>query len=422
MLPVAAQSLPATASTRTVPPNDPALDGGDAVGFDAVLADTPADSAQPEDAQPALPVASRAPAQSAQTEENAPPSSDVVTEAVEMADSDVFLDATDVRAPVLSAAGAAESPRIDDRDDDRDDCPVPSPALASAVLLPASGSCSTGDGPLGIEIQAAEARPAAEIRSGSGTPPLTGAPPVKADRIEADITQEDRALLKDQGQSTPSAATPNRVEQTSTVATLAATHPAMRDGGRNGAADATDTADVAVEPGDVAGIAFGSLVANPSSAAFPVGADGMATNRPSMAVAAPVVAATPGSLGPEIARIIQSKAGDEVEIQLAPHELGRLRIRVAVESEATRVTVQAERPETLDLMRRNGEVLMKELRAAGFAGGTLDFAGWSGGSQRSHSFAAPGQFPVGENVSIAEVRVLSPDPTHRTGTGLNLRL
>ena len=422
MLPVAAQSLPATASTRAAPQNDPAPDGGDEGEFDAVLAETPADPAPTGDAQPALPVASLAPAQSAQTEESAPASSHIVTEVPEMADSDVFCDATDVRALVLSAADAAESPRIDNRDDGKDDCPAPSPVLASAMLLPASGSCPTAGGPPGIQMQAPEAKPAAETRFGSGTPPLTGGPPAKEDRIEAGIAQADRASPMDRAESIPSAASAKRVDQTGTVVAFAATHPAMQDGRQNGAADATDTSDVAVEPGDVAGIAFGSLVANPSSAAFPVGADGMATNRPSTAVAAPVVAATPGALGPEIARIIQSKAGDEVEIQLAPHELGRLRIRVAVESEVTRVTVQAERPETLDLMRRNGEVLMKELRAAGFAGGTLDFAGWSGGSQRSPSFAAPGQFPVGENVSIAEVRVFSPDPTHRTGTGLNLRL
>lgn len=422
MLPVAAQSLPAIASTRTAPPNDPAPDGGEAVEFDAVLADAPADPAPRGDTQPALPVASRAPAQSAQTEESAPPSNDMVTEVAEMADPDVFCDATDVRAPVLSATDAAELPRIDDRDDDKDDCPVPSPALASAMLLPASGSCSTGDGPLGIQMQAAEARPAAGIRAGSGTPPLTGAPPAKVDQIEAGIAQADSASPMDRAQSTPYAASPNRGDQTGTVVTFAAVHPAMQDRGQNGPANATVTSDAAVEPGDAAGIAFGSLVANPSSAAFPVGADDTAANRPSMAVAAPVIAATAGALGPEIARIIQSKAGDEVEIQLAPHELGRLKIRVAVESEATRVMVQAERPETLDLMRRNGEVLMKELRAAGFSGGTLDFSGWSGGSQRSPSFAAPGQFPVGEHVSIAEVRVFSPDPIARTGTGLNLRL
>ncbi len=245
---------------------------------------------------------------------------------------------------------------------------------------------------------------------------------MKTEWIDGSIAQMDAAAPMDRMQWTHSEASPKWVEQTVAGSTSAAKHPARQDGGQNGDVDARGISDAALETGDAVGIAFGALVANPSEESFPVGADGATTNRPFMTVATPVISATPAALGPEIARIIQSKAGDEVEIQLAPQELGRLRIRVAVESGATHVTVQAERPDTLDLMRRNGEVLMKELRAAGFSGGTLDFAGWSGGSHRSPSFAAPGQLPAGEDVSFTEVRVFSPGPAVRTDTGLNLRL
>ena len=71
--------------------------------------------------------------------------------------------------------------------------------------------------------------------------------------------------------------------------------------------------------------------------------------------------------------------GQEVtEIRLDPEELGRLRITLEGEGEAIRVRVEVERPETLDLLRRNGDRLAETLREAGYDQADMQFGSWSG--------------------------------------------
>lgn len=66
------------------------------------------------------------------------------------------------------------------------------------------------------------------------------------------------------------------------------------------------------------------------------------------------------------------------ELTLAPEELGRIRFDIRQQGESLVVTLTADRPETLELMRRHANDLRSELAAAGYSGATLDFAG-SGG-------------------------------------------
>lgn len=61
-----------------------------------------------------------------------------------------------------------------------------------------------------------------------------------------------------------------------------------------------------------------------------------------------------------------------VEITLSPEELGRVRLTMSGAEGAMTITIQAERGETLDLLRRNIELLAQELRDMGF--GTLSFS------------------------------------------------
>lgn len=63
------------------------------------------------------------------------------------------------------------------------------------------------------------------------------------------------------------------------------------------------------------------------------------------------------------------------EISLAPEELGRVRMSVQHGEQGTSITIWAERPETLSLMRRNADSLMADLQQRGFGNAHLEFSG-----------------------------------------------
>lgn len=74
----------------------------------------------------------------------------------------------------------------------------------------------------------------------------------------------------------------------------------------------------------------------------------------------------------QMAEAIVSTRGDQIEIALSPEELGRVRLIMSGPDRA-HITVWAERPETLDLVRRNADLLTQHLAEAGVDTGSLDF-------------------------------------------------
>ena len=72
----------------------------------------------------------------------------------------------------------------------------------------------------------------------------------------------------------------------------------------------------------------------------------------------------------------------QVDLTLNPAELGRVRLSMAPGEAGLVVTIHADRPETLDLMRRHSEELMQEFRQAGFERAELSFGGTGSGQAR----------------------------------------
>lgn len=87
-----------------------------------------------------------------------------------------------------------------------------------------------------------------------------------------------------------------------------------------------------------------------------------------------------------------------VELRLAPEELGRVRMYLVSGEHGLTVHIQADRPETLDLMRRNVDELARNLADAGYEG-----AGFSFGEERQ---GAEGRAAGQSTMDYAE-----PDPT-----------
>jgi hypothetical protein len=77
---------------------------------------------------------------------------------------------------------------------------------------------------------------------------------------------------------------------------------------------------------------------------------------------------------------VRASAGGTIEIRLAPEELGQVRLDIRLTDGGLSVLIDAERSESLDLMRRNADLLARELRDAGF--GAINLAFGSGTPQR----------------------------------------
>ncbi|HAR52693.1 MAG TPA: hypothetical protein DCS45_12590, partial [Roseovarius nubinhibens] len=112
----------------------------------------------------------------------------------------------------------------------------------------------------------------------------------------------------------------------------------------------------------------------------------------------------------------------QVDLTLNPAELGRVRLSMAPGEAGLVVTIHADRPETLDLMRRHSEQLMQEFRQAGFERAELSFGGTGSGQARDQM---PGQAELLEPDLSEEdgpVAVQAAAQELHLSDGLNLRL
>lgn len=120
---------------------------------------------------------------------------------------------------------------------------------------------------------------------------------------------------------------------------------------------------------------------------------------------------------------IQAESGQEItEIRLDPEELGRLRITLEGEGEALRVRVEVERPETLDLLRRNGERLAETLREAGYEQAGMQFGTWSGERRPAAPTPEATFDPEPEPSNLSPLSSLPSSRPVGAVAGLNLRL
>lgn len=136
---------------------------------------------------------------------------------------------------------------------------------------------------------------------------------------------------------------------------------------------------------------------------------------------------------PEMGRNVSRQIADAArlhpdrpfEVQLHPEELGRVRMVFSREDGALSLQIFAERGETLDLMRRNTDVLQQELRDAGY--GDIDFAFADQFDTRPEQSEAPDDVAENAADSSPEAPIAPPIPQHiayrlSLGTGLDIRL
>lgn len=106
------------------------------------------------------------------------------------------------------------------------------------------------------------------------------------------------------------------------------------------------------------------------------------------------------------------------EVQLNPEELGRIRLVISGSEQALTLSVQADRPETADLMRRHIDGLAEQFRAMGFQDLSFQFQGQGHAGQADDS-------PDGAGADTTTTTEPDPDTTAALPlavSGLDLRL
>ncbi|MEL7105916.1 MAG: flagellar hook-length control protein FliK [Pseudomonadota bacterium] len=93
----------------------------------------------------------------------------------------------------------------------------------------------------------------------------------------------------------------------------------------------------------------------------------------------------------QVAEAARTLREGQMEITLVPEELGRVRLTMTPSEAGMAVTIMAERPETLELMRRNIELLARDLSGQGFENLSFSFGGsgaGAGGSTPQHNMGS----------------------------------
>jgi hypothetical protein len=140
---------------------------------------------------------------------------------------------------------------------------------------------------------------------------------------------------------------------------------------------------------------------------------------PGHLAAAPAFLSPPQIAGQITAALVQTE-GKATEIALAPEELGRVRLRLepdAANPDRMVVMISIERPETLDLFRRNAAELTDALRQAGYGGVDIGFGRERGNDTPQRDDRS------GQMVDAApDAHPIAPAATRLAGASLDLRL
>ncbi len=97
---------------------------------------------------------------------------------------------------------------------------------------------------------------------------------------------------------------------------------------------------------------------------------------PQAAIIVPIT--VPEDLAKQLGVVMSAPPDQPIELVLTPEELGRVRMVLTAQDDGLRLVVQADRPETLDLMRRHAEQLTRDFKDLGYQDISFSFDSQSG--------------------------------------------
>lgn len=122
----------------------------------------------------------------------------------------------------------------------------------------------------------------------------------------------------------------------------------------------------------------------------------------------------------QMAQSARNLPGGPVEITLNPEELGRVRMHLTAVDGALTLVVAAEKPETLELMRRNIDQLAQEYRDMGYDALDFSFGQDSGGRDQQAEPPPHGQKVGDEYPDLQATR--NPPMLRTAATGIDIRI
>lgn len=117
----------------------------------------------------------------------------------------------------------------------------------------------------------------------------------------------------------------------------------------------------------------------------------------------------------QIAEVANRMSDGGVELRLSPEELGTVRMQFVTTEQGLTVNIQADRPETLDLIRKNIDQLARDLADSGFENAGFSF-GDDGSQGHQNQFGSQGGDPVAEEVAVVKPQQIAPQD------GLDIRV
>ncbi len=131
---------------------------------------------------------------------------------------------------------------------------------------------------------------------------------------------------------------------------------------------------------------------------------------------------TPSLIARQMAEALQKLPDRPVEISLNPKELGRVRMNISAVEAGITVSIVAERPETLDLMRRHIEQLTREFQSIGYENIAFAFAEGEENSAYSEQQSDDGQSEPSRLMIAEEDGVETLQPMTSASSGIDIRL
>ncbi|ETA52588.1 hypothetical protein P279_07815 [Rhodobacteraceae bacterium PD-2] len=128
----------------------------------------------------------------------------------------------------------------------------------------------------------------------------------------------------------------------------------------------------------------------------------------------------PAAILRQVADALPRMADGRIELQLNPEELGRVRFQIHSVENGLVVQVAADRPETLDLMRRHLDQLARDFAEAGYEGASFSFGGDASDNQGDTSgprLGSDGDSQPGDAADVAR----APQP-QAPSEGLDIRI
>ncbi|WP_165905251.1 flagellar hook-length control protein FliK [Rhodovulum euryhalinum] len=270
---------------------------------------------------------------------------------------------------------------------------APGQAAAAAADLPSSGPEDAAS-----DTQTRTAAQA-QLRQAAEAPPSQPAAPAPAGK-EASAPPRERTVPADLPPSSSNGAPAATAPATIAPAARPADEPTALDSARTTGA-AADLSAVETAPLGDAPVADRSASETGRTAPQPLDAP-----RPAMRA---------------MAEALHRAADGAVELTLNPEELGRVRLTLNPGENGITVTIEADRGDTLDLMRRHADLLGNAMRELGYGEVVLDFGGK--GARQGHA-PQTGPAPDGTaDQTAGQTRIDAPHPTRLAGgSGLDLRL